>query len=73
MKYSRPKKLNRFVLLRELKYDVRVRGGEVVLPAGTKNVYCKFRGSPGTYVDPDDGKVKHLNVYLKDGRYVHGY
>ena len=63
---------NRFVLLRELKFDVRDRGG-VVIPAGTKNVYCKFRASPGTYVDPNDGLVKHLNVYLHDGQYVHGY
>jgi len=62
----------KFVLLPELKYDVRDRGG-VVIPAGTKNVYCKFRASPGTYVDPNDGQTKHLNVYLYNGRYVHGY
>ena len=66
------RKTNKFVLLPVLKFDVRDRGG-VVIPAGTKNVYCKFRASPGTYVDPTDGVVKHLNVYLHNGRYVHGY
>ena len=66
------RKPNKFVLLSVLKFDVRDRSG-VVIPAGTKNVYCKFRASPGTYVDPNDGLVKHLNVYLHNGRYVHGY
>lgn len=66
------RKTNKFVLLPVLKFDVRDRRG-VVIPAGTKNVYCKFRASPGTYVDPNDGVVKRLNVYLHNGRYVHGY
>ena len=66
------RKPNKFVLLPVLKFDVRDRSG-VVIPAGTKNVYCKFRASPGTYVDPNDGLVKHLNVYLHNGLYVHGY
>ena len=66
------RKPNKFVLLPVLKFAVRDRSG-VVIPAGTKNVYCKFRASPGTYVDPNDGLVKHLNVYLHNGRYVHGY
>lgn len=66
------RKPNKFVLLSTLKYDVRDRGG-IVIPAGTRNVYCKFRASPGTYTDPNDGLVKHLNVYLHNGRYVHGY
>ena len=66
------RKPNKFVLLPVLKFDVRDRSG-VVIPAGTKNVYCKFRASPGTYVDPNDGLVKRLNVYLHNGRYVHGY
>ena len=66
------RKPNKFVLLPVLKFDVRDRSG-VVIPAGTKNVYCKFRASPGTYVDPNDGLVKHLNVYLHNGRSVHGY
>ena len=66
------RKTNKFGLLPVLKFDVRDRGGGVI-PAGTKNVYCKFRASPGTYVDPNAGVVKHLNVYLHNGRYVHGY
>ena len=66
------RKPNKCVLLPVLRFDVRDRSG-VVIPAGTKNVYCKFRASPGTYVDPNDGLVKHLNVYLHNGRYVHGY
>ena len=66
------RKTNKFILLPVLKDDVRDRG-KVVIPAGTKNVYCKFRSSPGTYVDPNDGQTKHLNVYLYKGQYVHGH
>lgn len=59
-----------FVRLSELKYDVPGPKGSVLLPAGEKNVWVKFRAS-GVMHD-HDGVVQRCNVYYKAGKYYYG-
>ena len=59
-------------MLKPLQYDVKCNS-KVVLPAGTTDVYIKFRGSHLTFVNPDTGKLQHMNVYMHKGKCYHGW
>ena len=57
---------------RPLKYDVKIKGQIVVIPAGTTNVdiaygksYMKYKTADGTY--------KNMNMYRWNGMIVHGW
>jgi len=66
-------KTSKFIKMQKpLKYDVKC-GNKVVLPAGTEDVYIKFRGSRLTYVCPQTGKTERMNVYLHHGKCYHGW
>lgn len=55
---------------RPLEHPVRCNS-KTVIPAGATNVKIAFGASPFTYVHPDTGKLKHLNVYIYKNRMYH--
>ena len=56
--------------MKPLAYPVKC-GRATVIPEGATGVKIAFGQSHLTYKDPDTGKIKHMNVYLYNGRIYH--
>lgn len=51
----------KFVTIKTLNHDI-IRGGRVVIPAGSRNVEIAYRSACWTFIN-DKGEVQRGNVY----------
>lgn len=51
----------KFVKIKTLNHDI-IRGGRIVIPAGSRNVEIAYRSACWTFIN-NDGEVQRGNVY----------